>query len=811
MAIRWVGIWVAVLLFLAGFGCVEEKTLTFADGDSQEADGDEATDGDATDGDLPDGDFPDGDSTDGDLPDGDEAQCQSLCDCPQGWVCTETQACDDGPFDESPVIYCCTNAGCPGGLPCEYPDGSFGTCPSEPDGDQPDGDMDYDFEGECRFSEDCPPCSTCQNVGGTMMCIGIGDYECMSDFECTLEGYCKPLQATHPECGGTCEVLSVEPYTLHEWGVNLPHLAGGSEVAAGSPRYWGAMPAKPVIYIYADQPMTLDVGVHFASGGTTETWPERPNGPTIWWSDIDVTQGECETTPTPQPGLDEFDPEDREIYQLPAWVVPDADCLSADGVVSKLLFYTGELATYIPPLDAQFVMDESGDSVTFTLANNSDVPLGPVLLLYRNTQGECMDPTFCPVTAADLAWGKVDAIGPGDQAPTVQHLALHHLTSNEEWMPVEIPAGWSGLADELAAELAAAGLYPDEVNVFMNAWRDVFFGLYSNDAFFLQPGYRNGAFVIYLWPDSHTAEMLPLFLDPRPRDVSRAIVQYQQVAGALSEMGSVRGTVNLEEYDGMNPDPVWIGPAVGATVTVIQNDELIAEATVDDQGAYSFTLSPGLYRMSAQRNAWETGDQRGAVQVFARQETIVDFTITTEAMADKPNLYLYPTQTTEVSVTLGLCWTCEVTQSIPEYGQGWQVTVSPDGLIDGQYRYLFYEAEIPHRFPLAEGWAVPAADVAEFFDQTLTAYGFTPAETADFVDYWSVHLPLAPFYAVYPLSAAQILDPLAELFIEPAPDSLFRLWFVISPETSARPLLAPAIAPMTRQGFTAVEWGVVLD
>jgi len=49
------------------------------------------------------------------------------------------------------------------------------------------------------------------------------------------------------------------------------------------------------------------------------------------------------------------------------------------------------------------------------------------------------------------------------------------------------------------------------------------------------------------------------------------------------------------------------------------------------------------------------------------------------------------------------------------------------------------------------------------------------------------------------------------LNISPAPDSLFRLWLVISPEQEAKALVPPEVTPLERYGFTAVEWGVIID
>ena len=666
---------------------------------------------------------------------------------------------------------------------------------------------------ECNTWRDCPDCNVCVPIDEVMQCVGMGMAECHSDAECGGDEFCRLYRESQPDCGGGCAPDADAGYILHEWGVNTPHLDGSSGVGTGPARYWGAIPAKPVMYVYADQAMNLDVGVNFASGGTTETWPVLPNGQSIAWNGIDVSKGECVTTPTPTPPWDSFpeDPlDDLEIYQLPNWVVDEADCLTHGETVSKLLFYTGELSSYSPPLTAEFFISSETESATFNVTNNSDIPIGPALLLYRDTLGDCIDPSMCPVVVADLTWAFVDRIDPGDTLPVTRPVI--RLSDLENGIHSQIPEGWLALGGWLEDELAYAGLFPQEIEVFMNTWKDMFFGIYAEDVYFSMPEYSNGAFMIYLWPDSHEEEMLALDLDPEPRELSRAMVQYQKVALAQTQSGIVTGTVTLEEYD-FYPyeEPIYSGPAPNATVSAILEGVIIAQTTTNEDGVYSLSLPVGTYTISVERSMWEYADPVEGVVVVAGQETVVDLTLISEAMVDKPNLYLYPTETTDVSVRLGLNSGCEVTQSIPEYGGGWDVTVEPSGLIDDEYTYLFYEAEIPRAYPMRSGWSVPVEGLATFFDETLNAYGFTEAETADFLDFWLLHLPPAQSYAVYPLTEPAGLDSLVELAISPAPDVLFRLWLVIAPNETPPELPPPVIEPVERNGFSAVEWGVILN
>ena len=266
---------------------------------------------------------------------------------------------------------------------------------------------------ECTTDADCPGCSMCQSINGVGTCIGIGDYGCMTDEDCLDDFICVPFKEDMPTCGGDCVMQS--EYDLHEWGVNISHGEGSSEMSAGPELYWGAIPAKPVVYIYADAPMTLDVGVRFATGTTTETWPERPNGQSVAWENIQVSNGACSTTPTPTPDTTQMEPEDREIYQLPQWVVEDASCLTYGDTVSKLLFYTGRFASYTPPLEATVarVENDAGNGLFVNVQNNFFTSIGPVIFLYRDVKSECIDPSGCDIVGADLAWVVIPGIQSG--------------------------------------------------------------------------------------------------------------------------------------------------------------------------------------------------------------------------------------------------------------------------------------------------------------------------------------------------------------------------------------------------------------
>ena len=76
--------------------------------------------------------------------------------------------------------------------------------------------------------------------------------------------------------------------------------------------------------------------------------------------------------------------------------------------------------------------------------------------------------------------------------------------------------------------------------------------------------------------------------------------------------------------------------------------------------------------------------------------------------AEKPVIYLYPEQETDVRVTLDLAG--ELTCAYPAYSDGWSVRAAPDGTLtdeDGQtYRYLYWEGTSAVDYDFSAGFCV---------------------------------------------------------------------------------------------------------
>ena len=176
----------------------------------------------------------------------------------------------------------------------------------------------------------------------------------------------------------------------------------------------------------------------------------------------------------------------------------------------------------------------------------------------------------------------------------------------------------------------------------------------------------------------------------------------------------------------------------------------------------------------------------------------------------KPNIYLYPEKKMKMNVSLQFPHGGKVIESDPFYPLQWKnIKVKPNGKIDRKYNFLFYEAEIPDLWQYVEGWVVAMDDLTDFFEKNLKAYSFNENEIADFIEFWIPELKDSPYYEIYP-QYTEMVNRVIKLKISPYPDAKLRLHYVIKESEKFFELPGPDIPDFERNGFTAVEWGVML-
>ena len=186
----------------------------------------------------------------------------------------------------------------------------------------------------------------------------------------------------------------------------------------------------------------------------------------------------------------------------------------------------------------------------------------------------------------------------------------------------------------------------------------------------------------------------------------------------------------------------------------------------------------------------------------------------------KPVLYLYPSRTMRLSVSLDyegtLTYTYPTPQARADGAVTWRMTASPDGdLTDASGRHypsLFWEGEGPTTFAQNEGFIVDADAATGFLEEKLSILGLSEREAAEFITFWGPRITERG-RALVTFASEEFARQAVYRFTDPssgaeiAPDTFIRVYIVVGdvPQTAVREQkLVPAPA---RTGFTAVEWG----
>lgn len=176
----------------------------------------------------------------------------------------------------------------------------------------------------------------------------------------------------------------------------------------------------------------------------------------------------------------------------------------------------------------------------------------------------------------------------------------------------------------------------------------------------------------------------------------------------------------------------------------------------------------------------------------------------------KPNIYIYPASIRSMSVKIVFPVGGTIIKSIPEYMDGWNITVTPNGRINNQFDYLFYESINPDMFQYSSGWVVKRDSLLQFFTNNLSRVGFYENEIYDFIEYWIPRLMERPYYIIYPQFSDNI-NKVIRLSFSIEPDNVLRLFYVIKAANYSSIILnTPIIPKFERKGFVVTEWGVVM-
>ena len=176
----------------------------------------------------------------------------------------------------------------------------------------------------------------------------------------------------------------------------------------------------------------------------------------------------------------------------------------------------------------------------------------------------------------------------------------------------------------------------------------------------------------------------------------------------------------------------------------------------------------------------------------------------------KPVIYLYPQITTQTNIKIKN--RKSITVSYPEYSEnGWNVLAYPDGTIKDleekfEYSYLFWEGLGQNHYDIHQGYVVHRDCLVEFFREKLSSFGLLPREYNEFIVYWYPILRKNKYNAISFFCKDYEND--YKMDIIPKPDEILRI-FMIYKKADKNTVLVPPddVKPITRNGFTVIEWG----
>lgn len=178
-------------------------------------------------------------------------------------------------------------------------------------------------------------------------------------------------------------------------------------------------------------------------------------------------------------------------------------------------------------------------------------------------------------------------------------------------------------------------------------------------------------------------------------------------------------------------------------------------------------------------------------------------------MEDKPVIYLYPEEETEIEVKLGNPE--KITVDYPDYNGGWKVLAQPDGTLSmGEEKFyaLYYEAEFDNLERAQDGFVLARGEVEEFLEDKLEYLGLNYREREEFITYWAGQLEQSPYVYIRFMTNEEI-EAQMPLEVSPEPKTTIRVIMQFENLDSPIEVEEQRLYKAERDGYTLVEWGGV--
>ena len=126
--------------------------------------------------------------------------------------------------------------------------------------------------------------------------------------------------------------------------------------------------------------------------------------------------------------------------------------------------------------------------------------------------------------------------------------------------------------------------------------------------------------------------------------------------------------------------------------------------------------------------------------------------------------------------------------------------------MNGQiYNYLYWEGETNAQWDMTEGFCIKGEDTAAFLEDALEKLGLNRKEANEFIVYWLPLMEQNPYNIIS--FQTDIYTNAATLKIDPAPDTLIRVFMAWKASDAFVELPEQELTAPERSGFTVIEWG----
>lgn len=191
-------------------------------------------------------------------------------------------------------------------------------------------------------------------------------------------------------------------------------------------------------------------------------------------------------------------------------------------------------------------------------------------------------------------------------------------------------------------------------------------------------------------------------------------------------------------------------------------------------------------------------------------------------VAEKPVIYIYDKTNESVGYTYQedkaktltlMLSNGKIGSTYPKISdtKSWTVTPYADGtLVDKdskKYDYIFWDGEMADvsNIDVTKGYSVRGDETAQFLEQKLAEYGLNEHEINDFITYWLPRMEKNKWNTFCFQTATY--ESWAKLHVEPAADSVIRVFVAWYPTEEKETIEAPEIPKTSRGDVTVVEWG----